>query len=374
MALKNVALKKIVATICGAAVAAVTLVPSAAAARTPAEIYGPVWAQYKSITDARKKLRAKEKKGQAMSGDEYFAMAHACQYEEPPSPSKILTALSRSACKDKVVDYLIEAGKRGTPEGFLGAAEKFGTGQAAYGYAQLAYQLAGADTVLRGDALAMLADLRPTLGNVTPLDARAQELVQQLVASGQYRTAIPAAGKAELAKALPNLKWLDFVEPAKCYWSEDADHIFSLGHKFDRSGSRAIPATIRIPNSTRTVTSRIRRTNSDYVIDVEVDFSGRWNGLTVVGTTRAFIEESDAVNSFGLRFREPVRQVVERLSAAGLPVNPDGSNKVVKKSRVDRWAGPDGGGSMTTIEEVSTVVFRRGNETVFYCDYSEDSS
>ncbi len=192
-------LANLVAATCGAAILAVTLAPSAAAARTAGEIYGPIWAQYKSITDARKKLRAKEKKGQAMSGDEYFAMAHACQYEEPRSQSMILTALSRSACKDKVAEYLVEAGMRGTPEGFLGAADNIRTGPSAYLYAQMAYQLAGTDRALRGDALARMAELRPAAGDVTAVNARAQGLVQKLVAARRYVSAAPAAGQAELA-------------------------------------------------------------------------------------------------------------------------------------------------------------------------------
>jgi len=104
-----------------------------------------------------------------------------------------------------------------------------------------------------------------------------------------------------------------------------------------------------------------------------VDFHGRWNGLTLVGTTRRFIERSDAVNSLGLRFQESVDEVASRLRAAGLPVNADGSERVSTERRVERWAGPDGGGSETYIEQTRTSVFRRGNETVFYCNFSSDN-
>ncbi|PKP96695.1 MAG: hypothetical protein CVT76_06210, partial [Alphaproteobacteria bacterium HGW-Alphaproteobacteria-15] len=139
------------------AISITAITPHTAHAREPGSIYGPIINQYKSITDARKKLRSKEKKQGQLTGDENYTLAVACGYEEPASASIILTELSRSRCKDQVIDYYLEAGRRGTPEGFLAAAQRETNPGDAYGFAQLAYQLSGTDIALRDDAAAIMA-------------------------------------------------------------------------------------------------------------------------------------------------------------------------------------------------------------------------
>ena len=350
------------AGVIAAAMATGTLVPAAASARDAAEIYRPIFAQYKSITDARKKLRNKEKKGQAMSGDEYFAMAHACMYEEPASQSMILTALSRSRCKDKVGDYFVEAGMRGTPEGFLSAARGIGTGQGAYTYAQLAYQLAGSDDALRQDALDLMDRLRGTAGNLAQANATAEGMATQLVSSGVYPGLRNAAGETELSNRLPNLGWLDFTNPKRCRWSEAAQNVLSNSVAFDDSRNMypTIPANVRIPGQSGTVKSRLTRPDKDYpeVVEIFVDFKGRWNGLTVLGLSTMFLEESDGLDGTAVRFAEPVGQVVEVLMRNGFVVNRDGSTREQIDKR-DRDGNIDG---------VVTVVERKNGETMFYCD------
>lgn len=99
-------------------------------------------------------------------------------------------------------------------------------------------------------------------------------------------------------------------------------------------------------------------------LDVYVDFEGRWNGLEVLGLTRTFIERSDSMNAFGLRFREPVAEVVARLRAAGFPVNADGSMRESVKRTVQRR----GSDSFETYDGAITKVFRLNGETIFQCD------
>lgn len=354
--------RKFTAGLVAAAMAAGSLVPEQAQARDSAEIYRPIFAQYKSITDARKKLRNKEKKGQAMSGDEYFAMAHACMYEEPASQSMILTALSRSRCKDKVGDYFVEAGMRGTPEGFLSAARTIGTGQGAYTYAQLAYQLAGNDDALRQDALDLMDRLRNSASNLAQANATAEGMATQLVSSGVYPGLRNAAGEAELSNRLPNLSWLAFKNPKRCHWSDAAQNVLQNSMAFDDSRNMfpTVPANVRVPGVERPVRSRVERPDKEYqdIVHVSVDFKGRWNGLTVLGLTHLFLEESDGLQGTGIRFAEPLDEVVGVLLRNGFVVNRDGSTREQIDKR-DRDGNIDG---------VITVVERKNGETVFYCD------
>ncbi|MXO90735.1 hypothetical protein [Pontixanthobacter aquaemixtae] len=365
--------KRLLAAVSGVGLLVTGLAAPAAQAREPRDIYAPIFAQYKSITDARKKLRRKEKKGQPMSGDEYFAMAHACQYEEPASASKILTALSRSGCKDKAVDYFIEAGMRGTPEGFLGAAQKIGTGQATYMYAQMAYQLADTDTALRNDAAAEMAKLRPTAGDIIRVNAQAQSTVQQLLAANRYQTATPGATEGQLASVAPQLKWLDFKNPKRCTWSDAAQKVLQNSYAFDdRRNLPTIPAKVRVPGVKNWVTSRIIRPggNSSNEIDIYTDFKGNWNGLTVLGLRYSFLEESDGYQATGIRFAEPVKTVAARLAASGFVVNADGSYRE-QVDKVDTFKYRDERGRQQTsrnIDGVITSVARKNGETLFLCD------
>lgn len=343
------------------AISITAITPHTAHAREPGNIYGPIINQYKSITDARKKLRSKEKKQGQLTGDEYYTVAFACAYEKPASASIILTELGRSRCKDQVIDYYLEAGRRGTPEGFLAAAERETNPADAYGFAQLAYQLSGTDIALRDDAAAILSRLRPTIGNPAPINAQAQAIVQQLLGGGRYPGAIPAAGDAELAKVLPDLKWLDFKNPKRCTWSDAADAIFANATGFDeRKMYGTIPATVRIPGIARPVTSRITRPEKSApgIVTYYLDFKGRWNGLTVLGLTDTFVEMSEGVDGTGIRFAEPVDVVARRLAQVGFVVNPKGGsrNQVDKRDR-------DG-----NIDGVVTYLERQKGETVFLCD------
>jgi hypothetical protein len=346
---------------------------SPAQAREANEIYAPIFAQYKSITDARKKLRNKEKKGQAMSGDEYFAMAAACSYEEAPSQSIILTALSRSKCKDLVSDYYLEAGRRGTPEGFLAAAKMEANAHDAFGFAQLAYQLSGEDVALRDQALELMSDLQPRVSNPALANQQSMQISQQLVAGGRYASLRNPAGTQELANIAPRLDWLNFKNPARCEWSEAAYKIFENSVGFDERKARpTVPATVQIPGSGNSVRSRISRPERDapeYVV-IDVDFKGRWNGLTVLGLTDAILEESDGVWGKGIRFAEPVETVSRRLSSAGFVVNANGSRRE-QADRVENVRYTDERGQIQTVRQIDgavTSIERRGGETVFFCN------
>lgn len=341
--------------------AAAGMAGSPAQARDANEIYAPIFAQYKSITDARKKLRNKEKKGQAMSGDEYFAMAAACSYEEAPSQSIILTALSRSKCKDLVSDYYLEAGRRGTPEGFLAAAKMEANAHDAFGFAQLAYQLSGEDVALRDQALELMSDLQPRVSNAALANQQSMQISQQLVAGGRYASLRNPAGTQELANIAPRLDWLNFANPKRCTWSEQAMTVIGGSYGFDdKLNYPTVPAKVRVPGFDRPITSRIVRPGgrTSNEIDVYVDFKGRWNGLTVLGLRYSFLEESDGYQATGIRFSEPVKTVAARLGASGFVVNADGSTREQVAKR-DSYGNIDG---------VTTSVTSKNGETLFLCD------
>ena len=342
-------------------------------AREPREIYAPIFAQYKSITDARKKLRRKEKKGEAMSGDEYFAMAVACTYEEPESASRILTALSRSRCKENVSDYYLEAGRRGTAEGFLAAARLEASAHDAYGFAQLAYQFSGDDIDLRNSALELLSDLQTRVANPALANQQAMQISQQLVAAGSYSAfREPAEGQA-LAGVLPRLDWLNFSNPAKCGWSEAAIEVMEGAWRFDGRRARPmVPATVRVPGQQSPVTGRVVRPDRqapNYAV-LNVDFQGRWNGLKVLGLTDAVLEESDGVFGKGIRFSDPVATVAARLREAGFAVSVDGSDRVqADHSESVRYADENGRiQTQVLIDGTLTSIERRDGETVFLCN------
>lgn len=348
--------------ICAAAVAAALLAgASPAQAREPGVIVGTVLKNYTSITKARKVLRSRLKKGQALTGDEYFALAYACGYEEPAGPSKIMNALAKSKCKDQIAEYYLQAGVHGTPHGFLAAARKIGAGPAAWLYAQLAYKLSGTDVDLRNDALGYLADLRPSIGNAAQqYDAQAETQAQKLVAAGVYSSSIPSAGGKQFANVLPNLNWLDFTNPKRCRWSQASQKIMGDSFGYDAKKEHpVVPAKVRVPGINRWITSRIARPkNMDGVVEVYTDFKGRWHGLTVLGLKSGTMEESDGYQETSIRFAEPVAVVARKLASMGFVVNANGS----AREQVDK---KDGYGN---IDGVITSITRVRAETVFSCD------
>lgn len=343
------------------AISITAIAPHTAHAREPGSIYGPIIDQYKSITDARKKLRNKEKKQGQLTGDEYYTVAFACAYEKPPSASIILTELSRSRCKVLVSEYYLEAGRRGTPEGFLAAAKLEANGHDSFGFAQLAYMLSGDDATLREDALGFMADLRDRVSDTALANQQATQISQQLVSGGRYAAYRNPAGSAQLGNVLPNLRWLDFKNPQRCAWSDAADQIFENATGFDeRKKYGTIPATIRIPGIAKPVTSRITRPEKTVpgMVTYYLDFKGRWNGLTVLGLTDTFMERSDGVDGTGIRFAEPIEVVASALTRAGFVVNAKGGHREQVDKR-DSYGNIDG---------VTTFIARHKGETVFLFD------
>lgn len=342
-------------------------------ARSPQEIYGPVFARYKNMTDARKKLRKMEKKGEAMTGDDYFAMAYACQYEEPASQSIILTALSRSACKDKTFDYFVEAGNRGTPEGFLAAAHWLKQGDQAYVYAQMAFQLAGGDKALESDALDTIASLRSGVSNAAALDGQAVELATRVASSGAYASMRAAATQVDVSNRLPNLSWIKFDNRKRCHWGAQVNNVLNNAIGFDdRKMYPTIPAQVKVPGIAKPVTSRITRPekSAPEFVQYFVDFKGQWNGLTVLGLTDVLLEESEGVNGRGIRFAEPVDVVARKLQQLGFVVNPKGGTREqVDKVDLHDWVDERGRKQQSrNIDGVITTIERQNGETVFTCD------
>jgi hypothetical protein len=350
------------------------LVAPAAQAREPREIFSKVLVDYKTIPDARKKLRKKLKKGQPLSGDEYYVLAFGCGYESPQSGSMILNALSKSKCKDQVVEYYLEAGRRGTPEGFVAAAKRPEAGADAYFYAQLAYQFAAGDPWISNEALTLLSDLRPKTAGAAQQDARAKSYAAQLVEAGAYPSSANPATNATVAAMGPKLDWLDFANAKTCQFSDAATNVLDGASRFDqkRRSRNTVPASVRVPGIAKPVRGRVVRpdASSPSYVEVYVDFTGRWNGLSVLGMQDAFIEESDGVFGTGIRFREPVGTVASRLAAAGFVVNRDGSTRIQEK-RAENVRYTDERGRIRTqrvIDGVVTSIERRGGETVFLCN------
>lgn len=352
------------------------ITPTQLAAREFKAISGPYVAQYKTFKKIRSALRKKLKKGAALSGDDYYMLGVTCAYEPPPSQSIILTMMDKSPCKDQVVEYYIEAGMKGAPEGFYEAAKRSGTGEPAYLYAQLAYRLAGADAQLRGEALALMGEVRSSAGDTTRIDQQAEGMATQLASSGIYRMQNQAPSEAQLASAgLPQLNWLKFSNAKTCEWSATAENVLSGAYTFDdkRMTNITVPATTKLPGSGKPVRGRVswpsgKKSNH---VRINVDFKGRWNGLTVLGLTDEFLEESDGLWGKGIRFAEPVDVVARALAKNGFVVNADGSERE-QADEVDTVRLPDERGRMTTyrnINGVLTSVTRRDGETVFLCNY-----
>ncbi len=302
--------------------------PTTAQARPSGEIIGPVLKQHSSITKMRKTLRGRVKKGQPLTGAEYYALAFSCGYEEPKGPSKIMNFLSQSKCTDQIAEYYVQAGMHGTPDGFLAAARKIATGQDAWTYGQLAYILSGTDVALRDEALTFLSDLRPSSGTAGLSDTQAATLAQKLVASRIYGSAIPAAGTKQFAIAPKRLDWLDFAKPSECEWSKSAYDVFNGIVRWDSRTEKPLPAKVRVPGFSKPIQTMVSypRTGQgepDYVV-TEVHFSGMWHGLKVYGLENSFYLRSDAVSGETLLFSDPPGKVIPVLRKLGFPVRADG--------------------------------------------------
>lgn len=352
------------------------MTPAQAPARDFKTITSPYFAKYKTFKKIRSTLRKKLKKDAALTGDDYYMLGVTCAYEPPPSQSIILTMMDKSPCKEQVVEYYVQAGMNGAPEGFYEAAKRSGSGEPAYLYAQLAYRLAGADAELRDQALALMSEVRSTAGDTARIDQQAQGMAAQLTASGIYRMQNQAPTQAQLASAsLPQLNWLAFSNPKTCEWSAAAENVLRGAYTFDdkRMTNITVPATTRLPGTGEAVKGQVSwpsGRNSNHV-RIDVDFKGSWNGLTVLGLTDEFLEESDGLWGKGIRFAEPVGVVAQKLAQSGFVVNADGSERE-QVDQVETTRFPDERGRMRTyrnINGVVTSVSKRNGETVFLCNY-----
>ncbi|MGI9376245.1 MAG: hypothetical protein ACR2PC_09135 [Tsuneonella suprasediminis] len=348
--------------------------PTTAQARPSGEIVGPVLKQHSSITKMRKTLRGREKKGQSLTGAEYYALAFSCGYEEPKGPSKIMNFLSQSKCTDQIAEYYVQAGMHGTPEGFLAAGKAIGTGDKAYMYGQAAYQLAGNDSELRSDALEFLSEIRDGVSSPAQANQQATALAASLVSNRRYASSSSAAPDSVVAAgAKPKLTWLDFKNPKRCEWGPLAFKPFvnSVRATGKNGAWRAYPT--RIPGISKPAGIRIIRNERVQNEPFEYDFEGRWNGLNVVGLRQGSMQGYPfKYSGTAIRFSDPVSVVVRRLASLGFPVKPDGSLYLVEKPRRERYSGPDGSGVATVVDTLATWVVRRGKETYFFCDQNDE--
>ena len=373
-----------------AVVAALLLGSSGASAREFGDITGPYMQKYGDWKKTRSALRKQLKKDQPMSGDDWFVLAAMCNIEPPEGPSKILNFANRSPCKDEVVEYFVKAGMEGTPEGFYEAAKMIGSGDAAWLYAELAYRLAGNDTAFEDKAFSQLEEIWLDPASEIRMKQQAAGMVAQLASEGPYRGRATAAasqdsagqgrGRARVASeyrspppiargGTGDLRWLDFDNPAKCAWSQQAQSVMEGSYRFDdnRMTNITVPATTRLPGGGQAVTGRVSwpsGRNSNHV-QIDIDFRGKWNGLTVLGLTDAFLEESDGLFGKGIRFAEPVSEVARALRNAGFVVNLDGSEREqADEVETSRYEGK----VYRNINGVRTSIARQGGETVFLCN------
>ena len=331
-------------------------------ARTFKDIMDPYSAKYGDWKKIRKAMLQRQKAGETFSADDWFVLGAMCAIEPPKGPSKILNMLEGSPCKNKVIDYFERAGAMGNPRGFNQAsyyARTRGKNPArAWYFAQLAYRLSGDDADLAADALERIEEVRLAASERERVLVQVDTEAGRLAASNAYgsNAARPAA-----AAMPPSMGWLDFENPRRCTWSDAAMRIFDNATGFDESKMYGtIPASVRIPGVAKPVTSRITRPDRSVpsMVVYYLDFKGRWNGLTVLGLTNTFLEESHGVHGMGIRFAEPVSVVADRLLKAGFVVNPKGGprDQIDKRDR-------DG-----NIDGVMTFLKRQNGETVFLCD------
>lgn len=158
----------------------------------------------------------------------------------------------------------------------------------------------------------------------------------------------------------PNLAGvLDFANPATCQWGEAAERIFEADTVFGEDYVSR-PGTVSIPGIDNAVTARLSRPEPEYpeYVQVELDFTGEWNGLQVTGMTDAFYEESGGVFARGVRFAEPVEEVTSALSAAGFNLNADGSERSTPLTGADFSQG----------DLAITIVEALDSGSVFRCN------
>lgn len=176
--------------------------PSIAAARDYEQIVRPFYERHGTYKKVRSALRKQLERDRVLPADAYFTLATTCEIEPPKGPSIIMNALEKSPCKKEAADYYLEAGRGGLPLGFLRAARLQGKSDAAFVNGQLAYQFAGADKKLRGDALELLAYQLDGAPYNVAADQRAQVAALRLVDLGIYPAAGPTADLATLRAEL----------------------------------------------------------------------------------------------------------------------------------------------------------------------------
>lgn len=359
------------------ALAALVLTAPGASAREFGDITGPYLQKYGKWKKTRGALLKQLKRGEPMSGDDWFTLAAMCDIVPPSGPSKIMNLINGSPCREEVIEYFVNAGMNGTPRGFERAAfyvmRRGGTAQEAWPYFALAERFAGQDFDLQND----LAELRAKMagGLTAAQQTEVNATAMKLVADGVYGSAQNAATQGyqsppPIARGnATNLRWLNFENSARCTWSREAEGVMQGSYRFDdnRMTNITVPATTRLPGGGPTVTGRVSwpsGRNSNHV-QIDVDFTGTWNGLTVLGMTDAFLEESDGLFGKGIRFAEPVSEVARALRNAGFVVNLDGSTREqADEVETTRYQGK----VYRNINGVRTSITRRGGETVFLCN------
>ena len=363
-----------------AALAALLVSSPGASAREFADITRPYMEKHGNWKQMRKALRKQLKNGQPMSGDDWFVLAAMCDIVPPSGPSKIMNLANGSPCREEVIEYFVNAGMNGTPMGFERAAfyvlRRGGTAQQAWPYFALAERFGGGDPDLRRELDKLQPQMRGGLTEAQRMEVNATAM--QLVADGVYGGSNEDASRGQGYRSPPpiargdstNLRWLNFDDPAQCEWSAEALRVLEGSYRFDddRMTNITVPATTRLPGGGGNVTGRVSwpsGRNSNHV-QIDVDFTGSWNGLTVVGLTDAFLEESDGLFGKGIRFAEPVSEVARKLRRAGFVVNLDGSHREqVDEVETNRFEGK----VYRNINGVVTSITRQGDETVFLCNY-----
>ena len=175
-------------------------------------------------------------------------------------------------------------------------------------------------------------------------------------AGGAAAEAGPPA--AEPAAQADFTQILAFKDPATCEWSDAADAIFRQAVDFDDEGA-ASPGAVPIPGLDEEVAARLSHPDPawpDYT-QTDIDATGRWLDLEVVGLTDAFVERGGGVFGRGVRFASARAEVIQALRAEGFPVNEDGSPSNRPLTGPDYEEG----------DEVFTNVLERDGETVFLC-------
>lgn len=367
-------MKRFIAAIFVATVTVSAPVESAAA-REFKDIVQPYYDRYGKWQDVRKAMRKRLKNGEAFTGDDWFTLASVCAIQPPQSQSIILSLTSKSPCRKQTVEYFVKAAEAGTPRGYLQASKWVmllgGTAQGAWPYAALAYRFSTRDADLATDARAHIAELgyTPSEGEVQAVN----RMAMQLVANGVY----PGDGQSSDVRLAdlsgPDLSWLNFKNPKRCEWGDDAWLPFVNSVRVTRSGGPWQAFPTKLPDTGQEVGVRIIRNEPVQNEPFEYDFEGRWNGLRVVGLRSGSMKGYPfKYSGTAMRFRDPVSVVAPKLADLGFPVNADGSLFLQEKPRRERYSGPDGSGVATVVDTLATWVVRRGDETYFFCDQNDE--